>query len=81
VLYCTVFLAVCCTVQSVIAMCLYCTEADEGSMLYKLKRRFLKDQTQSRVYFARKYNKLKDMREVGNCSITTRHVTLLKYCK
>lgn len=38
--------------------------SDDNSILYKLKRRFLKDQEQSRVYFARKQNRLKDMREV-----------------
>jgi hypothetical protein len=44
------------------------TESDEGSELFRLKRRFLKDREQSRIFFAKQQTRIKQMREV--CSVT-----------
>ncbi|XP_052761107.1 DNA-dependent protein kinase catalytic subunit-like isoform X2 [Mya arenaria] len=41
-------------------------EPDGGSDIYRLKRRFLKDAEQTRVFFAKRQTRLKEMREIAH---------------
>ena len=52
------------------------SEQESGSELLRLKRRFLKDQEQSRIYFAKRMTRVKQMREVKGTNSFIDHTSI-----